>query len=157
NIVIKNAPNGESISQEDINRYVSEAKFLRALSYFHLVRNWGAIPLRTELNMEDLALPKSSAEEVYALILADLEEAETLLPEDQELLGRPTRFAAKVWLVDVQLQLERYADARAKAQEVMGSGKHALVSVSGRDDFQKIFGPEVITTPEEIFSLKFVR
>src|SRR5690606_15069709 len=151
------APNGESISQEDIDRYVSEAKFLRALSYFHLVRNWGAIPLRTELNMEDLSLPKSSVEEVYALILADLQEAEMGLPEEQELLGRPTRFAARALLADVFLQLERYGEARAKAQEVMDSGKHSLVQVSDRDGFQNIFGPEVITTPEEIFSLKFVR
>ncbi len=157
NIVIANAPHGESISQEDIDRYVSEAKFLRALSYFHLVRNWGAIPLRTENNMEDLALPKSAEEEVYVLILADLVDAETLLPEEQELLGRPTKFAAKAVLADVYLQLERYAEAREKAQEVMDAGKHALVPVSDRDGFQNLFGPEVITTAEEIFSLKFVR
>jgi hypothetical protein len=157
NIVIKNAPNGESISPEDLNRYVSEAKFLRAFSYFHLVRNWGDIPLRTEANMEDLALPKSSVEEVYELIVADLQEAEAILPEEQTLLGRPTKWAAKTLLADVYLQIERYAEAREKAQEVMDSGEHALLPVSNRDDFQKIFGPDVITTPEEIFSLKFVR
>src|SRR5690606_14471975 len=77
NIVIKNAPDGESISQEDVDRYVAEAKFLRALSYFHLVRNWGAIPLRTEHNMEEVALAKSSSEEAYELILNDLWAAET--------------------------------------------------------------------------------
>lgn len=157
NIVILNAPNGESISQEDVNRYVSEARFLRAFSYYHLVRNWGEIPLRTEINMEDLALPKSSVEEVYDLIIADLQQAEIHLPEEQALLGRPTKWAAKTMLADVYLQLERFAEAREKAQEVMASGEHALVPVSSRDDFQKIFGPEVITTPEEIFSLKFVR
>jgi hypothetical protein len=157
NIVIRNAPEGESISQEDIDRYVAEAKFLRALSYFHLARNWGAIPLRTENNMDDLALPKSSEEEVYALILADLQAAETLLPEDQEPIGRPTRFAAKVLLADVYLYLERYTEAQGKAQEVIDAGIHALVPVSNRDGFQGIFGPEVITTPEEVFSLKFVR
>lgn len=157
NIVIKNAPNSEAISPEDINRYVSEAKFLRALSYYHLVRNWGDIPLRTEANMEDLSLPKSSTEEVYELIVADLQEAENLLPEDQALLGRPTKWAAKTMLADVYLHLERYAEAKEKAQEVMASGKHALVPVTNRDDFQKIFGPDIITSPEEIFSLKFVR
>src|SRR5690554_3294930 len=72
NIVIKNAPDGVAISQADIDKYVSEARFLRALSYFHLVRNWGAIPLRTEANMDDLELAKSSVEEVYDLIVADL-------------------------------------------------------------------------------------
>ncbi|HLT07041.1 MAG TPA: RagB/SusD family nutrient uptake outer membrane protein [Cyclobacteriaceae bacterium] len=157
NIVIKNAPDGESISQEDVDRYVAEAKFLRALSYFHLVRNWGAIPLRTEHNMEELALAKSSSEEVYELILNDLWAAETYLPEQQELSGRPTQAAAKTLLADVYLQLEQFAEAREKAQEVIESGIFSLVTVTSRDDFQKIFGPDVISNPEEIFSLKFAR
>lgn len=157
NIVIKNAPEGDAISPEDVDKYVSEARFLRALSYFHLVRNWGDIPLRTEENMENVELAKSSKEEVYDFILADLLEAETNLPEEQELLGRPTKFAAKTLLADVYLQLGQYSEAREKAQEVMASGRHGLVPIATRDDFQRIFGPYVITTPEEIFSLKFVR
>lgn len=157
NIVIKNAPNGEDISQEDINLNVAEAKFLRALSYFHLVRNWGEIPLRTEANMEDLELPKSSVDDVYGLIVADLIEAESHLPDAQELLGKPTKSAARTMLADVYLELDRYAEAREKAEEVITSGNHSLVPVANRDDFQKVFGPDVITTPEEVFSLKFVR
>ena len=39
NIVIANAPNGSEISQEDIDKNVAEAKFLRAFNYFQLVRN----------------------------------------------------------------------------------------------------------------------
>jgi hypothetical protein len=157
NLVIRNAPNGNSISQEDIDKYVAEAKFMRAFSYFHLVRNWGEVPLRTEANMENLELDKSSVEEIYALILADLSQAEMQLPEDQELVGRPTTFAAKTLLADVYLELERFEEARDKANEVIQSGKYSLVPVATRDDFQKIFGPEVITTPEEIFYLKYVR
>src|SRR5690606_4639441 len=116
NIVIKNAPEGDAISPEDVDKYVSEARFLRALSYFHLVRNWGDIPLRTEENMENVELAKSSKEEVYDFILADLLEAETNLPEEQELLGRPTKFAAKTLLADVYLQLGQYSEAREKAR-----------------------------------------
>src|SRR5690606_15152577 len=123
NLVIRYAPNGSSISQEDIDIYVAEAKFMRAFFYFHLVRNWGEVPLRTEANMEDLALDKSSVEDVYALILADLSQAEMQLPEDQELLGRPTMFAAKTLLADVYLELERYEEARDKANEVIQSQK----------------------------------
>lgn len=142
NIVIKNAPIGEAISQEDINLNVAEAKFLRALSYFHLVRNWGEIPLRTEANMENLDLSKSSVDDVYGLIVADLIEAETHLPDDQELLGRPTKSAAKTMLADVYLELERYAEAREKAGEVIASGKHSLVPVASRDDFRKSLAPK---------------
>ena len=157
NLVILHAPNGNAISEEDINRYVGEAKFMRALNYFHLVRNWGALPLRTEENMEELPLAKSSVEEVFNLILADLGEAEAYLPEEQTLLGRPTKFAAKTLLADVFLHLERFEEAMVKAEEVIQSERYSLVPVASRDDFQRIFGQEVITTPEEVFYLKFVR
>src|SRR5690606_1465586 len=93
NLVIINTPNGNAISQEEVDKYVAEAKFMRALNYFHLLRNWGAVPLRTESNMEELALEKSAETDVYALILEDLQQAELVLPEAQELLGRPTKFA----------------------------------------------------------------
>jgi hypothetical protein len=55
------------------------------------------------------------------------------------------------------LELERFAEARDLAEEVISSGKYALVPVTNRDDFQGIFGPDVVRTPEEVFYLKFVR
>ncbi len=158
NLVISNAPNGKSISQADIDRYVAEAKFMRALGYFHLVKNWGGIPLRTEANMSLLALPKSSESEVYDLIVADLLVAEAVLPESQSQIGRPTRYAAKTMLADVYLHLGRYADARNKAAEVIQSGKYALVPIQTISDIQlKIFGPELLTSTEEIFYIKYAR
>lgn len=157
NLVIKNAPEGDAISQENLDRYMAEAKFMRALSYFHLVRNWGEVPLRTEVNMEEIALPKVSEEEIYALIVSDLMQAESLLPEDQTLSGRPTRFAAKTLLADVYLALEQFEDAASKSLEVINSGNFALVPISDRDGFQSIFGPDVLSSTEEVFYLKFVR
>src|SRR5690606_11003136 len=151
------APNGNAISEQDMNRYLGEAKFMRALNYFHLVRNWGAIPVRTEEKMEELRLAKRSVVEVFNLILSDLGEAELQLREVQTLLGRPTKFAAKTLLADVYLHLERYEEAMSKAEEVIQSERYSLVPVASRDDFQKIFGPDVVTTPEEVFYLKFVR
>lgn len=156
NLVIINAPGGGS-APEEMAKYVAEAKFMRALNYFHLVRNWGPIPLRTEVNMEDLALPKSSEADVYTLILEDLQQAELDLPEEQRLLGRPTKHAAKTLLADVLLALERYDEARDKALEVINTDNFSLVPVANRDDFQKIFGPDVINTPEEVFYLKYLR
>ncbi|AHM58386.1 RagB/SusD domain-containing protein [Flammeovirgaceae bacterium 311] len=158
NLVISNAPNGSSISQEDIDKYVAEAKFLRALAYFDLVRNWGGVPLRTEENMTNIDLERSSAQEVYDQIIADLTEAETNLPEEPKHIGRPTRLAAKTMLADVYLNLERFAEARDKAYEVIQSNKYSLVPVESVEDFQmKLFGPEITTTPEEIFYFKYAR
>lgn len=158
NLVIANAPNGSSISQSDINKNLGEAKFLRAFAYFQLVRNWGDIPLRTEANMTEKDLPKSPVADVYDLIVSDLTFAENNLPETQALVGKATKYAAKTMLADVYLTLGKYAEARDKANEVILSGKYSLVSAASKSDFQqKLFGPEIITTPEELFYLKYTR
>ncbi len=158
NLVIENAPNGLSISQADIDRNVAEAKFLRAFAYFQLVRNWGSIPLRTEANMKEADLAKISVADVYALILSDLSFAEINLPEVQPLVGKPTKYSAKTMLADVYLTLGNYAEARDKVKEVIQSNKYSLVAVKAKTDYQlNLFGPEIITTPEEIFYFKYTR
>lgn len=158
NLVIENAPKGSSISQEDIGKYVAEARFLRAFTYFHLVRNWGSIPLRTEVNMNEKDLPKSPISEVYDLILSDLAAAEAGLPETPKDIGRPSVWAARSLLADVYLELGNYAQAAVRAKQVMDSGKFSLVKVASATDFQQnLFGPEILTTPEEIFYFKFSR
>lgn len=158
NLVIENAPKGKSISQNDINRNVAEAKFLRAFSYFQLVRNWGNIPLRTEKNMTERDLAKSPVAAIYDLIVTDLSFAEGNLPETQSLAGKPTKYAAKTMLADVNLTLGKYAEARDKANEVIQSNKYLLVPVKTKTDFQlNLFGPTIITSPEEVFYFKYSR
>lgn len=155
NIVIRNAPEGSAISPEDVARYVAEAKFLRAFTYFQLVKCWGGVPLRTEENIETTSVGRSPENTVYQFIVDDLIDAEAHLPLTQTISGRPTKMAAKTLLADVYLQTGRYELARDKAAEVIASNQYSLVPVATVDDFQKIFGPDVVTTGEEIFYLKF--
>jgi hypothetical protein len=157
NLVIANAPNGSSISVSDLARYVAEAKFLRAFDYFHLVRNWSGVPIRTESNMTERDLKRNTAEEVFARIEADLLVAETDLPDIPSQSGRPSKWAAKTLLADVYLQQGKNAEARDKAEEVISSNKYSLVPITTTDDLQKIFGPDVNGTTEEIFYLKCTR
>lgn len=158
NLVIRNAPKGTAISPADVAKYVSEAKFMRAFNYFQLVRNWAGVPIRNEENMDAIDLKRNTAEEVYALILADLKEAEANLPENPAVAGRPTRWAAKTLLADVYLQLGQFAEARDKADEVMKANKFSLVPVATKADFQtKVWGPDLVSTTEEIFYLKYAR
>lgn len=158
NLVIKNAPLGESIEPLDAARFIAEAKFMRAYNYFQLVRNWGAIPLRTEVNMLERDIPKSTVSAVYELILSDLLDAETNLPMQQSDLGRPTSWSAKTLLTEVYLQLEQFENAALKAQEIIQSNSFSLVQVNNKLDFQyNLFGPAIQTTTEEIFSLKYSR
>jgi hypothetical protein len=158
NLVIANAPNGNAITQEEISKYVAEARFLRAYIYFQLVRNWGSIPLRTELNMSEKDLAKSTVEEVYSLIVSDLLNAETNLPDTPKDIGRPSLWAAKSLLADVYLERGNYEQAAARAKQVIDSGKFSLVGVKTVRDLQyNLFGPTILTTPEEIFYLKYSR
>lgn len=157
NLVIKNAPNGVSISKTDLDKFVAEAKFLRAFDYFFLVRNWAGVPIRTEANMTDIDAKRNTADEVYNLIVEDLKQAETNLPDVPALVGKPSKWAAKTLLADVYLQRGKFTEARDKADEVIKSNKYALVSISSPDDWQKIFGPDIITTTEEIFYTKCSR
>ncbi|GAB2767333.1 RagB/SusD family nutrient uptake outer membrane protein [Rhabdobacter roseus] len=157
NLVIENAPKGTNISQADVAKFVAEAKFLRAFNYFWLVRNWGAVPIRTEATLNEPNVPKSSVQEVYNLIISDLTEAETNLPETPAQVGRATKWAAKSALAEVYFTLNRYAEARGKAKEVMDSGRFSLVPVTVAEDFEKIFGPTVVSSPEEILYLKMTR
>lgn len=157
NLVIANAPKGTAISAADIVRYTAEARFMRAFIYFQMVRNWGGLPLRTEENMTVENIKRSTVAEVYQLIIDDLTKAETDLPDNVSQPGRPSKWAAKSMLADVYLQLERYTDAMNKSNEVIAANKYSLVPASTANDFDKIFGPDVVTTSEEIFYIKFSR
>ncbi|AYB30030.1 RagB/SusD family nutrient uptake outer membrane protein [Chryseolinea soli] len=157
NIVIKNVPNGKEITAAQAAPIVGEAKYLRALIYFAMVRNWNGVPLRTEENMLEPNIPRASVDDVYALILKDALEAESTLPDVAAQPGKPTKWAAKTLLSEVYLTRGDWANARDKAAEVIASGKYGLVAVSTSEDFQKIYGPEVVTTSEEVFYFKYSR
>lgn len=157
NIVIQNVPKGKNLSTADVAKYTAESKFLRAFTYFTLVKNWGGVPIRTEENMTVQNIKRNTEAEVYQLIYSDLQFAEANLPETPAIAGKPSKWAAKSLLADVYFYQGKNAEARDKAKEVILSNKYSLVPVTTADDFSKIFGPEVITTSEEIFYLKFSR
>ncbi|KQS30752.1 RagB/SusD family nutrient uptake outer membrane protein [Dyadobacter sp. Leaf189] len=157
NLVISNVPKGTSTSPEEKAMFVAEAKYLRSLIYFAMVRNWGGVPLRTEENMTVADIPRASVEDVYKLILADALEAEAGLPDVPAEIGRPTKWAAKTLLSEIYLYQENWAGAQTKSKEVVESNKYSLVEVVTSEDFQKIYGPEVVNTTEEIFYFKYSR
>ena len=86
---------------------LGQAYFIRALSYFNLVRIYGGVPLHTEtVTVETLNKPRSSVEEVYQQIIADLELASGLLKGvgDQQ-PGRPAAPAANMLLAKVYMTM----------------------------------------------------
>jgi hypothetical protein len=130
-------------------QYVGEAKFIRALVYFHLVNlfaqpyNFTAdashLGVPIQLTAPDGAtafdatqnLPRASVREVYAQIEKDLNDAITALPETYasgsfERTGRATKDAARALLSRVYLYKGQYADAATMAGNVISGGRHVL-------------------------------
>jgi hypothetical protein len=155
NLVISYVPEGTALTTDQKNKYLAEAKFLRAFAYFQLVRGWGGVPFHTEENLrESASIPKATKEQVYALITSDLEFAEMHLPDQAPLVGKPSRWAAKTVLADVYFFQALYPQASAKATEVIQSGKYSLERVAVANDFNKLFGMGA-NSAEEIFYLKY--
>lgn len=155
NIIIQKAPLATLITDAERQRYIAEAKFLRGLYYFHLVRNWAGVPLHTEHNLDSINVKKSSPEVIYNLIQEDLVFAEENLPDNPRLVGTPSKWTAKTVLAEVYLTLKKYDLARKAAWEVIESKKYSLVNVSVADDFEKIFGRDANNTTEEILYFKY--
>ena len=107
------------------NRLIGEARFLRALNYFYLVRGWGDIPIQER----DL-IKREPASEVYTYIEADLQFAIDHLPTKSAYaakdLGRATKGAAQGLLAKVFLYQSKWQQAFDMAKTVITSGDYSL-------------------------------
>jgi starch-binding outer membrane protein, SusD/RagB family len=104
NDIIVQAPKGGA-SLAAKNKAVGEAHFMRAMLYFNLVRMFGGVPIHTEIpTAETVYKPRASKDDVYALIIADLEKAKTLMTTTPS-VGRPSKWAAQALLGKVYIQM----------------------------------------------------
>ncbi|RZM21529.1 MAG: RagB/SusD family nutrient uptake outer membrane protein, partial [Pedobacter sp.] len=84
NLIIHKVPSlSDPLLTEPVkNQLLGEALFFRALAYFDLVRIWGGVPLKltpTENLNEPIGLQRSTAQQTYAQITSDLNQANSLL------------------------------------------------------------------------------
>ncbi len=108
NIAITRLP-GIEMNDELKNRLIGEAKFLRAMNYFNLVRFWGDVPYidyETKGFGDIKDVTRTPQSEVYVNIIQDLNDAIAVLPvsySEAENAGRATKGAAKALLGKVYL------------------------------------------------------
>ena len=131
NTVIEKAPEAD-ITEELRLQLTAEARFLRAIAYFNLVRIYGGVPLITEIPSldRDLFPARASVDETYAFLIADLENAVEFLPETNQ-QNRATKGAAMSYLASVHLTLQNYEKARDLSLAVINSGQYELVDSLG--------------------------
>ncbi len=152
-------------------RLLGEAKFLRALYYFNLVRLYGDVPLITDypkyINASDYAVARTASTQVYTQIEKDLTEAATALPASYSSpdVGRATAGAAKALLAKVYLTkasyplniASHYQDAVNKAEEVLSStdGGTGNYGYNLFTTYADVFLPASKNGVEHIFSAQF--
>lgn len=146
---------------------VREARFIRALLYFNLVRMFGAVPLvlhdaGTVANASEL-VDRTSRDSVYAQIITDLDSA-TLLPATYTAAnaGRVTSGAAHALLAKVYVTRQDWANAITELKKVITSGtagfSDATTGNYGYDLFAKFsdaFQPATKNGKEHVFSAQF--
>lgn len=126
-----------------------EVKFIRALTYFNLVRMWGDVPLVTTETTDPFdafAIGRSSIADVYDQIITDLDEAVAVLPATSD-AGRATSGAAKTLLGKVHLTLENWDEAVSTLSGITGYTLNA--------NFGDNFGIANKNSPESIFEVQF--
>ena len=127
NNVLTKITNADGNVVKNKGRYIGEAKFLRALAYFNLVRIFGDVPLTTTPITVDASYKtrRTNVDTIYnSLIIPDLLDAETKLPNAYTGtdVGRATKGASKSILGKVYLTVHDFTKAEAKLQEVTAMG-----------------------------------
>ena len=136
-------------------RVLGEARYLRALAYFNLVRFYGDVPLieHQVSSLQGLNVSRTPQTQVYALIVSDLQNAITALPTSYSGsdVGRVTSGAAQALLAKVYLQQKNYAAASQLTGAIISSGRYALNAV-WKDNFNI---SKEFTNPESIWEINY--
>lgn len=136
NTVLDNLDKFEDATERD--RVEGEAKFLRGIVYFDMLRLYGqqyessgsnqqlGVPIILLPPDVSISIPRNTVEEVYAQVVADLNDAYSRLPDTNG--ERADKYAAQALLARVYLQQQNYAAARDAANDVLQNSGHTLTA-----------------------------
>jgi hypothetical protein len=133
-------------------RYLLEAKFLRAYSYFRLVRAFGDVPLRLHVpaDASQYNIPRTPKAQVWAAIEQDLTDAAAGLPTSYTGadIGRATKGAALGLHAKVSMYLAKWSDVKSYTEQVMALG-YSLFS-----NYEQMFRVANENCSESIFEIQ---
>jgi hypothetical protein len=155
NVVLEKVPGivmNESLKQ----RYLGEARFIRAWFYYNLVTVFGGVPLVDHLLApNEYNMPRATESEIWAFIESDLQLAIAQLPVRSAYpaadLGRVTKGAAQALLMKTMIWQKRWAEAAQLGDAILQSGQYAL-----EPNYGKIFTLAGENGPESIFEIQYM-
>lgn len=135
------------------NEVIAQATFLRAYYYFELVKFFGDVPLAVDKRLlfgDQNTVGRTPANEVYAQIELDLIFAASNLPITQAETGRVTKGAAQALLGKVYLFQDKFDEAAAVLDQVIGSGTYSLL-----EDYASSFENSNENNAESVFEIQY--
>ncbi len=158
NIVLDKIEGNENISDNGYKQTRGEILFLRALAYYHLTNIWGNVPYyRDALPIEEVqVLGRHDKEEIRDGMIADLEEAFTLLPDqyaDNE-LGRATKWTAATLEAKFHMVRNDWTNILETCRNIIDNSWHQLL-----EDYGDVFRdfPEEEWNDEIIWQFDYVK
>jgi len=146
------------VPQPDQKVMVAEAKFLRAYSYFNLVRVFGGVPLYDKpVSINEIyKVARSSPDAVLDLVVSDLKEAsnvDSYRTPDQlaKAGGKASSVAAQTLLGKVYLWKRDFANAETTLGNIVSTSGLQLV------DLSQLYSPDNPFNKEIIFSINYER
>lgn len=160
NDIIDGMVESKITNEAEKNRIAGEARFMRGLTYFNLVRMFGKVSLVTKpvTNYAEAQVPRAEVSKVYEQIISDLEAAYNMLPLPADKVeGHPHKYAAQALLAKVYLTMagndetsEYWQKAYDAALDVYQNGQYNLVR-----PYEKLFGSPNKNNEESIFEIQF--
>jgi starch-binding outer membrane protein, SusD/RagB family len=146
------------VTENDQKVFIAEARFLRAYSYFNLLRVFGGVPIYDQLVDINAIydIPRASEEEVSTLIISDLTEAKNIdsyrTPADLETAGgKASTTAAKTLLGKLYMWKKDFANAETTFADIVATSGKQLV------DLSVLYNPDQPYNHEIIFSINYER
>jgi starch-binding outer membrane protein, SusD/RagB family len=138
NHLIETLPNYKSsFTEAAYNHYLGEGYFVRAMVFYTMVKRFGGVPLVTKViqypaETDALEVPRSTEEETWNQVLADFDQAASLLQQTSPKTGYSNKYVALAFKSEAML----YAGCVAKYNEnvtgrLTGFGKKTGVRVMG--------------------------
>lgn len=163
--IVQNEP-GENDAAA-LDEILGQAHFMRAFSYFHMVRLWGeeryftdstrlAVPLvlKVASTRDEMMVPRATVGRVYQQIITDFELAVEKLPEswDANNTARVNKITATAFLGKVNLYMGEDLTAKSYFEEILSNTNYSLVPFERYDD---LFQGKNEFSEESLFELNY--
>jgi hypothetical protein len=149
-----------SVDSAVVHNALGEARLMRALAYFHLVRVFGNVPIITDPLTQISSystINSNPVTDVYKFIINDLLFAESNCSSAaNKVSGHVSSGSASALLAKVYLYMQDYNNARQEAEKVISSGEFGLLGVELPGSFGDLFMIANNNNGESIIALQWL-